>query len=81
MYETHITYLISNQRLLLDNIAQLPDIDDPPQVSSDGQFLILQGDLTDPAPMTPPISGRSSETSPIPNSSEAEKGEDPESEA
>lgn len=72
---------VSFQKLLLDNIAQLPDIDDPPQVSADGQFLILDGDVPDSAPVTPPVSARSSETSPVPNSTGTEKIEDPESEA
>lgn len=66
-------------KLLLDNIAQLPDIDDPPPVSSDGQFLILDGDLHD-SPRTPPVASKSSEVKRAPDPAVAD-GEDPESEA
>ncbi|XP_042237932.1 DCC-interacting protein 13-alpha-like isoform X2 [Homarus americanus] len=68
-------------KLLLANIAQLPDIDDPPQVSTDGQFLILDGDLSDSAPRTPPVTTRSSEVKPVPDPVVSGEGEDPESEA
>ncbi|KAK8752706.1 hypothetical protein OTU49_007031 [Cherax quadricarinatus] len=68
-------------KLLLANIAQLPDIDDPPQVSSDGQFLILDGDLTDTTPKTSPVPTRCKETTPVPDPVVAGDGQDPESEA
>ncbi|XP_042887593.1 DCC-interacting protein 13-alpha-like isoform X1 [Penaeus japonicus] len=68
-------------RLLLANIAQLPDIDDPPQVSSDGQFLILDGDLPGSAPRTPPVSTKSSQSTPPRDPRKVPQEEDPESEA
>ncbi|XP_068204515.1 DCC-interacting protein 13-alpha-like [Palaemon carinicauda] len=68
-------------RLLLDNIAQLPDKDGPPQVSSDGQFLILDGELPGSAPRTPPVSTGSRGRTPVLSSQEPSKEEDPESEA
>lgn len=69
-------------RLLLDNIAQLPDISDPPKVSSDGQFLILDGDLPGDSPThTPPVVPRLTPPAPTPRIPPPAEAEDPESEA
>nr|XP_045611124.1 DCC-interacting protein 13-alpha-like isoform X2 [Procambarus clarkii] len=68
-------------KLLLANIAKLPDIDAPPQVSSDGQFLILDGDLVDSPPKTSPAIARIKEVAPVPDPVKACDGDDPESEA
>ncbi|KAK3890198.1 hypothetical protein Pcinc_005842 [Petrolisthes cinctipes] len=76
-------------RLLLDNIAQLPDKDDPPLVSADGQFLMLDGDLPGASPpqtSSPPatvrtISRSSAEVRPDPVQPRESKTDDPESEA
>lgn len=70
------------QKLLLDNIAQLPDISDPPTVSSDGQFLILDGDLPGGSPThTPPVVPRLPQPAPTPRLPPPGEAEDPESEA
>lgn len=74
-------HLFSQQKLLLDNIAQLPDIDDPPPVSSDGQFLILDGDVPGSTPRTQPTASESSEAKPALDSVASDEGKDPESEA
>ncbi|XP_064108440.1 DCC-interacting protein 13-alpha-like isoform X1 [Macrobrachium nipponense] len=68
-------------KLLLDNIAQLPDKDGPPQVSSDGQFLILDGEIPGSAPRTPSLSSGSRGPTPVHTTQEPSKEEDPESEA
>lgn len=76
------TPLYSLQRLLLENIAQLPDISDPPKVSSDGQFLILDGELPGESPThTPPVVPRLTQPAPTPRIPPPAEAEDPESEA
>ncbi|KAG0723120.1 DCC-interacting protein 13-alpha [Chionoecetes opilio] len=69
-------------RLLLDNIAQLPDISDPPNVSSDGQFLILDGDLPGDSPThSPPVVPLCLPPAPAPRPPSPSDEEHPESEA
>uniref|UniRef100_A0A0P4W8V8 PH domain-containing protein n=2 Tax=Scylla olivacea TaxID=85551 RepID=A0A0P4W8V8_SCYOL len=69
-------------KLLLANIAQLPDISDPPKVSSDGQFLILDGDLPGESPThSPPVVPRLPQPAPTPRFPPPAEEEHPESEA
>ncbi|XP_045125897.1 DCC-interacting protein 13-alpha-like isoform X2 [Portunus trituberculatus] len=69
-------------KLLLANIAQLPDISDPPKVSSDGQFLILDGDVPGESPThSPPAVPRLPQPAPAPRFPPPAEEEHPESEA
>lgn len=70
------------QKLLLANIAQLPDISDPPKVSSDGQFLILDGDVPGESPThSPPVVPRIPQPAPPPRFPPPAEDDHPESEA
>ena len=72
--------MLSEQRLLLENIASLPDKDDTPIMSADGNFLVLDEDSPGSAPTSPPTARVPSQSPPLDKSPSLDQ-QVPESEA